>query len=274
MFPNFLIGLREGLEAALIVGILIAYLRKIGRTEVVARIWMGVALAIALSLGIGAFLAFGATGLDERADEIMSGIVSIVAAGFVTWMIFWMARAARGLSAELRSDVDSHLTDAGWGLVAVAFLAVMREGIETALFIWASFRAGGSGTLPIAGATLGILAAVALGYLIYRGALALNLEKFFRYTGILLIIIAGGVLAYGIHELQEAGILPEGTVAFDVSGAIPADSWWGALLKGMFSFSPVMTWLEVVVWLGYVLPILSLFLRRTRRARPIPATAY
>ena len=270
MLPNFLIGLREGLEAALIVGILIAYVHKIGRKDVIPRIWLGVGLAIGLSLATGAVLAFGTGGLEERTQEIMSGVLSIIAAAFVTWMIFWMVRAARGLSSELRQGVDQHLEGSGWGLVAVAFLAVVREGIETALFLWASFRAGGSGTLPLAGAGLGILAAIALGYLIYRGALALNLDKFFRYTGVFLILIAGGVLAYGVHELQEAGILPAGTIAFDVSGAIPKESWWGTLLKGTFSFSPIMTWLEVAVWFAYVVPVMTFFIRATRRA-PVSA---
>jgi high-affinity iron transporter len=273
MLPNFLIGLREGLEAALIVGILIAYVHKIERKDVVPRIWLGVGLAVGLSLAVGAALAFGTSGLEERTEEILSGVLSIVAAAFVTWMIFWMVRAARGLSAELRQGVDTNLAGSGWGLVAVAFLAVVREGVETALFLWASIRSGGSGTLPVLGAVLGILGAAGLGYLIYRGALKLNLDKFFRYTGIFLIVIAAGVLTYGVHELQEAGILPEGSIAFDVTGAIPPDSWWGVLLKGTFSFSPVMTWLEVAVWIAYVVPVMIFFVRATRRTPVAPAGA-
>ena len=264
MLANLLIGLREGLEAALVVGILIAYVKKIGRDDVLPRIWLGVGIAVAISLGLGAVLTFGAYGLSFEAQELIGGALSIIATAFVTWMIFWMLRAARGLSKELRSEVDSHLAGAGWGLVLVAFLSVGREGIETALFIWAAVRASGSTTLPLLGAALGILIAVALGYLIYRGVVQINLSRFFTYTGIFLIIVAGGVLAYGVHDLQEAGVLPGlYSLAFDVSAAVPPSSWYGTLLKGIFNFSPATTWLEAIVWVLYVGTVLTVFLRST-----------
>lgn len=266
MLANFLIGLREGLEAALIVGILIAYVIKIDRRDVLARVWIGVAIAVALSLGLGAILTFGAYGLPFEATEIIGGLLSIVATGFVTWMIFWMLRAARDLSKGLRSEVDSHLSGAGWGLVLVAFLAVAREGIETALFIWAAVRASGSTALPLTGAALGIAVAIVLGYLIYRGALRINLSKFFIYTGLFLIIIAGGVLAYGVHDLQEANVLPGlGSLAFDVTAAIPPSSWYGTLLKGIFNFSPATTWLEAIAWVLYVGTVTTIFIIAARR---------
>ena len=266
MLANFLIGLREGLEAGLVVGILIAYLVKIGRRDVLPRIWLGVGLAVALSLGLGCLLTFGTYGLSFAAQELIGGLLSIVAAGFVTWMIFWMLRTARGLSRELRSEVDSHLTGAGWGLVFVAFLAVGREGLETALFIWAAVQASGSTTLPLIGASLGIAVSVVLAYLIYRGVLTINLSKFFTYTGVFLIVVAGGVLAYGVHDLQEAGFLPGlGTLAFDVSAAVPPDSWYGTLLKGVFNFSPATTVFEAVAWAAYVVPVMYFFLRSVRR---------
>ncbi|WP_309616885.1 iron uptake transporter permease EfeU [Salinibacterium sp.] len=278
MFANFLIGLREGLEAALVVGILVAYLHKINRTDVLPRIWLGVAIAVGLSLGLGALLTFGAYGLSSEAKELISGLLSIIATAFVTWMIFWMLRAARGLSSELRSNVDSHLAGVGWGLVLVAFLSVGREGIETALFIWAAVQASGSTALPLVGASLGILIAVGLGYLIYRGTLKINLSKFFTYTGVFLIIVAAGVLSYGVHDLQEAGVLPGlGSLAFDVSAAIPPDSWYGTLLKGTLNFSPATTWLEAIVWLAYVIPVMTIFVASGRRAsataRPRTASA-
>jgi high-affinity iron transporter len=278
VLANFLIGLREGLEAALVVGILIAYVVKIGRRDVLPRIWSGVALAVVLSLGLGFVLTYGAYGLSFQAQEFIGGILSIVAAGFVTWMIFWMLRAARGLSTELRAEVDSHLSGAGWGLVLVAFLAVGREGIETALFIWAAVTASGSTTLPLVGAALGLVSATVLGYLIYRGVLTINLTKFFTYTGVFLIVVAGGVLAYGVHDLQEAGFLPGlHTLAFDVSAVIPPDSWHGTLLKGVFNFSPATTVLEAIAWLAYVVPVMTLFARAVRtsgsKRNPAPSTS-
>ncbi|MET4704941.1 iron uptake transporter permease EfeU [Frigoribacterium sp. UYMn621] len=273
MFANFLIGLREGLEAALVVGILVAYVITIGRRDVLRRIWAGVGLAVVLALSIGALLTFGAYGLSFEAQEAIGGTLSIVATGFVTWMIFWMLKTARNLSGTLRSDIDRHLSGAGWGLVLVAFLAVGREGIETALFLWAAVQATGSTTFPLLGAALGILVALVLGYLIYRGVLSINLSKFFTYTGLFLIVVAAGVLSYGVHDLQEASILPGlGALAFDVSSAIPPASWYGTLLKGSINFSPATTWLEAIVWTLYVVPVLILFIRRIRGAQPTKAT--
>lgn len=266
VLANFLIGLREGLEAGLVVGILIAYVVKINRRDVLPRIWLGVGLAVALSLALGCLLTFGTYGLTFQAQELIGGLLSIIAAGFVTWMIFWMLRTARGLSRELRSEIDSHLAGAGWGLVLVAFLAVGREGLETALFIWAAVQASGSTALPLVGASLGIAVSVVLAYLIYRGVLSINLTKFFTYTGVFLIVVAGGVLAYGVHDLQEAGFLPGlGTLAFDVSAAIPPDSWYGTLLKGVFNFSPATTVLEAIAWVAYVVPVMTCFLLAVRR---------
>ncbi|TXN31614.1 iron uptake transporter permease EfeU [Lacisediminihabitans profunda] len=269
MLANFLIGLREGLEAALVVGILIAYVIKIRRHDVLPRIWLGVGLAVLVSLVIGAVLTFGAYGLSFEAQETIGGVLSIVATGFVTWMIFWMLKTARSLSGHLKADVDRNLAGAGWGLVLVAFLAVGREGIETALFIWAAVQATGATTLPLVGAALGIALAVVLGYLIYRGVVRINLAKFFTYTGLFLIVVAAGVLSYGVHDLQEAGILPGlNSLAFDVSAAVPPSSWYGTLLKGTVNFSPATTWLEAIVWVLYVVPVLTAFILSNRRARP------
>lgn len=276
MLGNFLIGLREGLEAALVVSILVAYLVKTERRQLLPRIWAGVALAAAVSLGFGAVLTFGPRGLTFEAQELIGGLLSIIAVGFVTWMIFWMAGAARGLAATLRSTVDAAVNRSPNALVLVAALAVGREGLETALFLWAATQsatgAGTSAAMPLIGALLGLLVAVALGYLIYKGALKLNLSKFFTWTGAFLIVIAAGVLAYGIHDLQEAGFLPGlHSLAFDVSNQIPPGSMIGTLLKGVFNFSPATTWLEFIAWWAYVLPTGFLFWR-TMRSRPAPPT--
>jgi high-affinity iron transporter len=225
-------------------------------------------------LAIGALLTFGEHGLSSAAQDAIGGVLSIVATAFVTWMIFWMLKTARSLSGTLKADVDKNLTGVGWGLVLVAFLAVGREGIETALFIWAAVQATGSTTFPLLGAALGMLIAIVLGYLIYRGVVRINLAKFFTYTGLFLIVVAAGVLSYGVHDLQEAGILPGAEFfAFDVSAVIPPASWYGTLLRGTVNFSPATTWLQAIVWTVYVVPVLALFIRRIGRTTPPAATA-
>jgi high-affinity iron transporter len=271
VLANYLIGLREGLEAALIVTILIAYVVKIDRRDVLARIWLGVGLAVLLALGIGALLTYGTYGLSFTAQETIGGVLSIVATALVTWMVFWMLRTARDLKGHLQGHIDKHLVGAGFGLVLVAFLAVGREGIETALFLWAAVQATGATTMPLLGAGLGIATAIALGWLIYAGMLKINLSKFFTYTGAILIVVAAGVLSYGVHDLQEAGILPGlHALAFNVSAAVPPDSWYGTLLKGTLNFSPATTWLEMFVWLAYAVPTLTLFIAKSRHGRTSP----
>ncbi|GAB97661.1 high-affinity iron transporter [Kineosphaera limosa] len=271
MFANYLIGLREGLEASLVVVILVAYLVRSDRRHLLPHIWAGVAAAVAISLGFGALLTFGPRGLTFEAQEAIGGTLSIVAVGFVTWMIFWMARSARGLSGELRGKIDVAATQAKRGsLVLVAMLAVGREGLETALFLWAATQAAArdnaSTTAPLLGALLGLLTAVALGALVYRGTLRLNLGTFFAWTGGFLILVAAGVLSYGIHDLQEAGILPGlHNLAFDVSHLIDPSGWVAALLKGTLNFSPATTWLEAIAWTAYVVPVMFLFVRQLRR---------
>ena len=283
MLGNYLIGLREGVEASLVVTILIAYLVKSGRTHLVPRIWAGVGFAVLVSLGFGALLTYGPRGLTFQAQEAIGGTLSIIAVCFVTWMIFWMRRAARGLAGELRGQIDKAAEAGRWSLVLVASLAVGREGLETALFLWAATQtATGVHTVstvpawqPITGAVLGIATAVALGYLLYRGAVKINLTKFFTWTGAFLIVVAAGVLGYGFHDLQEAGILPGlNSLAFDVSSHIDEGSWYGALLKGVFNFSPQTTWLQAGVWTAYLVITMTLFLRGVRRsgAAPTPAT--
>lgn len=273
MLANYLIGLREGLEAALVVSILIAYVVRTGRRELLGRIWAGVGLAVAVSVAFGALLTYGPRGLSFKAQELIGGTLSIVAVGFVTWMIFWMAKTARTLSTELRQRVDAAAEAGRWALALVAMLAVGREGLETALFLWAATQAAtadtGSSWSPLLGAALGLGTAVLLGWLIYRGALKINLTKFFTWTGAFLIIVAAGVLSYGVHDLQEAGVLPGlNTLLFDVSGTIRPGTWYAAVLKGVFNFSPQTSVLEGVAWLAYVGIAMPLFFRAVRRKQP------
>ncbi len=276
MFSNYLIGLREGLEASLVVCILIAYLVKTDRKDALKPIWTGIGVAVALALGFGCALEFGSQELTFQAQEALGGSLSILAVGLVTWMVFWMRRTARHLKAELHGRLDAALAMGTGALVATAFLAVGREGLETALFVWASVHAASDGTpRPLVGVGLGLATAVALGWLFYRGALRINLAKFFTWTGGMLVVVAAGVLAYGFHDLQEADFLPGLTnKAFDISGTIPPDSWYGTLLKGVFNFQPDPTVLQVTVWLLYLIPTLVLFLAPTGLGqRRTPTTA-
>jgi high-affinity iron transporter len=269
---NFLIGLREGLEAALVVSILVAFLVRTDRRPVLPKVWLGVGIAVAVSAGVTVALALAQQQLTFEAQEAFGGGLSIVAVGFVTWMIFWMRRAARSISAELRGRMEDAIRLGSTAVVVMAALAVGREGLETALFFFTAAQAAGQTTQPLIGFLLGIAVAVVLAWLIYRGAVRLNLAKFFTITGVLLIFVAAGILAYGVHDLQEAAILPGlSTLAFDVSAAVPPDSWYGTLLKGIFNFSPQTTVLEATVWVVYVTVVLTLFLRPQRSARPTTA---
>ncbi|MBM6403423.1 FTR1 family protein [Phycicoccus sp. CSK15P-2] len=263
---NALIGLREGLEAALVVVILLAFLVKTQRTWGVRYVWAGVATAVALSVVLGAVLTFGTRSLSFEAQETVGGTASIVAVGFVTAMVFWMKSAARTISGELKGRLDRALDLGPLAVALVGFLGVGREGLETAIFFYATAQAAGAGNnVPLLGWALGLGGAVLLGWLMYRGALRINLTKFFRYTGIPLVVVAGGILAYGIHDLQEAAVLPGlNTLAFDVSGTVDAGSWYGALLKGIFNFTPQTTVLQAIAWVAYVGTVLFLFLRPTR----------
>jgi high-affinity iron transporter len=267
VLANALIGLREGLEASLIVSILVAYLVRTGRRDALPRVWAGVAAAVALSLGAGAVLTWSSASLSFEAQELLGGTLSIVAVGFVTWMVFWMRRTARTLKGDLEGKVEGALGAGGTALVVVAFLSVAREGLETALFLWAATQSAGSGPVPLTGALLGLLLAVAVARLLYTRTVRLDLGRFFTVTGALLVVVAAGVLAYGVHDLQEARLLPGlASLAFDVSDVVPPSSWYGALLKGTVNFSPATTWLEAAAWLAYLLPVAYLYARRPSAA--------
>jgi high-affinity iron transporter len=275
MLGNALIGLREGLEASLVVSILVAFLVRTHRRRELPKVWLGVGVAVAVSVGVTLALTLSQQALTFEAQEALGGSLSIVAVGFVTWMIFWMRRVGRTIARELEGGLEKAIAMGSVAVVVMAALAVGREGLETAVFFFAAAQAAGQTTGPLIGFLIGIAVAVLLAYLIYRGAVKLNLGKFFTVTGVLLVFVAAGILAYGVHDLQEAGILPGlTTLAFDVSAAVPADSWYGTLLKGVFNFSPQTTVLEAVVWVLYVAIVLTLFLRRPRRPTseaPAPA---
>jgi high-affinity iron transporter len=262
VFANYLIGLREGLEAALIVGILFSFLIKSDRRDLIPRLWCGVVAAAGVSLAFGALLTFGPRGLSFEAQELIGGSLSIVAVGFVTVMILWMATAARSLKGGLEHRASAAMLRTG-GLITVAALAIGREGLETALFVWAAARAAGDNSQPIIGATLGLITAIAIGVLVNRGAVKLDLARFFRYTGYALVVVSAGVLSYGIHDLQEAGFLPGlANVAFDISAQLPPASWYATVLRGTINLTPVTTWLQLVAWLAYIAIVGAVFFRR------------
>lgn len=266
MIANFLIGLREGLEATIMVSILVAFLVKTGRRDRLGAVRWGVALAVVLPVSVAVALAVAAKALTFEAQELLGGTLSIVAVAFVTWMVFWMRRAGRSLATELTDRMRTAVGVSGFAVALTAFLAVGREGLETVFFVWAAGQATGQTWQPLVGALLGLAVAVVLGWALYRQAVKIDLRRFFTWTGAALVVVAGGVLAYGVHDLQEAGVLPGlHSLAFDVSAQVPPSSWYGVLLKGVLNFSPATTWAQAVAWTAYVVPVLALYLRPRRR---------
>jgi high-affinity iron transporter len=273
MGAAFVIALREGIEAALIVSILLAYLRQLGRQDRARVVWWGTGAAIAISAAVGTAIFVVGAEFEGTAEEVFEGLVTLTAVVVLTWMIFWMRRQGARIKAELHDKVDTALLTGGAALAAIAFFAVLREGVETALFLFAAAQGtaveSGSVAGQVVGALLGLLLAVALGVLLYRGAVRINLRTFFRLTGGILIVIAAGLFAFSIHELQEAGWFPflEST-AFDVSGALPDDSGLGAILRGLLGYNADPSILEVVAWLGYLLIVGALYLRPVAALAP------
>lgn len=283
MGAAFLITLREGIEAALVVSIILAYLNTIGRTDRHRTVWAGAGAAIAVSLVAGAilFLSVGALSeTSEAAAEAIEGLGSLLAVAVLTWMIFWMRRQARHIRGDLQQRVDLALgSESTVALAALAFFVVVREGLETVLFLFGTIREEVTGSVGLAyvGATLGLAVAVVLGFLIYRSGVRLNLRTFFKVTGALILVVAAGLLAGGIHELQEIGwIAGEGAKAFDISGALSDQGGAGAFLKALFGYNADPSWLELGAWMTYLVLTGSLFFRPQRAApvttdRPEPA---
>lgn len=274
MFASYLIGLREGLEATLVVTILVAFLVKSGRKDKLPLVWAGVGIAVALSLAAGGLLTFTSAVLGTREQELFEGIASLLATVFVTFMIFWMKATSRRLSAELRERLDEALRIGTAAVVVLAFVSVIREGLETALLWFAAAQGAASSTTPLVGVTLGLLTAVAIGWGLYRSVLRIDLGRFFTWTGLLLILVAAGIVKYGVHDLQEAGVLPGLTdQAFDISGVLDPGAWYTALLTGMFNITAQATVLETIAWALYAVPVLVLFLLPARRSRVRTTTA-
>jgi high-affinity iron transporter len=270
--PNLLIGLREGLEAGLVVTILLAAVRKASPrgtdgTVSTAPIWLGVLGAVTLAGAFAAVLTFSVSVLTSAGQEAVGGLLSVLAVCLVTGMIFWMRRTAATLSAHLRGEVERAAAIGTGALTLTAFLSVGREGLETTLFLWTAAKASGQTAGPLIGAAVGIVAAILLCWLLYRRTVHLNVGVFFNRTAIALIVIAAGVLAYGLGDLQDAGWLPgHAWVAFDLTAHIDPGSWWASIITGITELSPKMTVLQVTAWLAYLVLVIPAFLRAGRPA--------
>ena len=276
---NLLIALREGLEAALVVSIIVAYLVKSDRRDALPKLWLGVGLAALVPLVAGAIMTWGPKTLTFQAQEILGGLLSFVAVGLVTWMIFWMGKNARELKGELEGSLSKTLAEggSGWGVVWIAVVAVGREGVETALFVWVTVRSSIETSImqTTAGVVTGLVLAVVLGVLIYQGAVRINLRIFFAVTGYFLIVVAAGIVAYGIGDLQEAGLLPGHTShAWDLSSYLPANTsplhWLYVLLEAMFQLNLQPSVLQVLGWCLYIVPTLVLLTLQIMGRWPAP----
>lgn len=260
---SYLIGLREGLEATLVVSILIAYLVKSDRRHQLPPVWLGVVIAVALSVGFGALLTYTQTTLlsDFRSRELFEAITSVIAVALVTWMIFWMRRTARALKGELQGKLEQAVGLGTAAVVGLAFVSVVREGLETALLFFSAVQGATTSTAPLVAIGAGLLTSVAIGFGLYAGAVRINLGTFFTWSGVALIFVAAGIFKYGIHDFQEAGVLPGlNTLAFDISGTLDPNSWYGATLAGMFNLTAAPSVLEMIAYVGYLIPVLALFL--------------
>jgi high-affinity iron transporter len=275
VLPTFVIGLREGLEAALIVGIIAAFLAQQGRRDALRQVWLGVAVAVVICIGIAVALQAISSDLPQRGQEGLETVVGVLAVGMVTYMIIFMRRNARNLKGELEGAAASALASgSARALVAMAFLAVLREGFETAVFLLATFDASGDATTSWLGAVTGILLAAAVGYGIYRGGVRLNLARFFLITGLVLVVIAAGLVMTAFHTANEAGWLTAGQAqAFDLSWLVRPGTPVSSLLTGVLGIQPFPAWIEVAAWLAYLVPMIVIVSWPGRRARRTPATA-
>ena len=258
MLPTFVIGLREGVEAALIVGIIAAFLVQEQGRGALRGMWFGVGAAVGICLAIGIALDLVNEELPHRAQEGMASIIALLAVGAVTFMIVWMRRHARGIAKELRANAAGALASGTTGaLVAMAFFAIIREGLETVVFLLAAFQTSSNPLSAGFGALLGIGAAVVIGVAIYRGGIKLNLSRFFRITGVVLVLVAAGLVASSLHTAHEAGWLNSGQGhPLDLTWLVVAGTWTASLLTGMLGLRPEPATIELAGYAIYALPML------------------
>jgi len=274
LFGSGLIGVREGLETGIVVMVLVAFLVKSDRRDALRWVWAGVGTAVTMVFATFAVIHFGTSTVSTLTAELIAGIASLVAVAIVTFMVLWMSKAAQHISADLRDGMATALVSGGPAVLGLAFLAVGREGFETALLMVGYAESVSGGLWPLVGLMLGVVVAVILTVLLYRGAVRLNFPMFFRYTGVFLIFIAAGILGYGIRALQTVGWLPGGSsTAFDISSSYDQTSWYGTVLAGLFNFRADPTMLQLIAWVTYVVVVLTLFLR-SNRLRPSMVRAH
>jgi high-affinity iron transporter len=263
----FFITLREGLEAALIVGIIAAYLVKLGRRDALRPVWFGVAAAIAISIGAGALIVLTIGRLPLVVQETLEGVAALLAVAVLTWMLFWMRRQGRAIKGELEQGVDLALADGStMALAGLAFVAVLREGLETVLFLFAIGSAAGPAIPTLLAALAGLAVAVGIGWAIFALGVRIDLRRFFTITGVVLIFVSAGLIAFAIAEFTEAGLLPATPTAFDLSTVLPDTSPLGSVLSGLFGYRAAPTVLELAGYLLYLIPVMYLFLWGGRRA--------
>lgn len=274
LFGSALIGVREGLETGIVVMILVAFLVKSDRRDALKWVWLGVALALGMVVATFAIIHFGTSTIDGLTAELIAGLASLVAVVIVTFMVLWMGKASRHISADLKEGMSKALVAGAPAVLALSFLAVGREGFETALLMVGYAESVSGGLWPLVGLLIGVLIAVGLTVALYFGAVRINFAKFFRYTGIFLIFVAAGILAYGVRALQTYGWLPGiENAAFDWSSWYDLSSWYGTLLGGILNIRPNPTWLQLIAWAAYLVIVLTLFLRRTKPAPATPVTS-
>lgn len=262
MFVPFLIMLREGLEAALIVSLIAGYLKKTGRGRWLKAVWAGVISAALLCLAVGIAINETTGEFPQKQQELFEGIVAVLAVVILTWMVFWMRKMSRSIKAQLESAVDQALSNArgqGWALVGMVFFAVAREGLESVFFLLAAFQQDVGIEAPI-GAVLGLASAVVLGMLMYYGGIRLRMEKFFKWTSLFILFVAAGLAAGAIRAFHEAGLWNGlQAVAFDFSATLSTQSLFGTLLEGLLGYQEAPTVSEVTVYLIYLVPALVMF---------------
>jgi len=261
---GFLIGLREGVEAALILAIILAYLVRTGNGDKTGRVWLGAGLAVLVSVAAGLAIFATVGVLEAPYEQAFEGAAMLLAAGVVTWMLFWMRRQSAALKGELEAQIDRRLSEGTLlGLALLAFTAVIREGIETALFlVGTATSTQASAASVLVGAVVGLGAAALVGWAIYSGSRRINLRAFFRWTGIGLIFIAAGLLSHAVHEFIEIGLVPFGTqTAFDISGLLSHEEGIGQFLRAIVGYTATPEWTTLIVHLGYLVVVLGLYLR-------------